>query len=185
MRLFIGIGLDSSASAALRDLRHRFEPLSAPSLRWSAPEGWHVTLQFLGSVSNENAACIIEQLKTIRAPAVPVRIEGLGFFERVGVFWAGIALTPQLLALQQYVTAAMRNCGFVPEDRPYKPHITLARAKGRPGAKALTSLKRSLEKHNTCLHAEFIATEFRLYESFPGPDGARYEVRARFPLSES
>lgn len=185
MRLFIGMGLDSESAAALSRLRERFEPGAGPNLRWSAPEGWHVTLQFLGSVSDERTACVLEQLTKIEAAPVPLRIEGLGFFDRAGVFWAGVSLTPELLALQQYVTAAMRNCGFIPEDRPYSPHITLARAKGRSGAKALAPLKAAVDKSKAHLRAECTAREFLLYESLPSPEGSRYEVRAHFPLRTS
>ncbi|MGC2581662.1 MAG: RNA 2',3'-cyclic phosphodiesterase, partial [Acidobacteriaceae bacterium] len=105
MRLFIGIALTEEATAALRAVRERLERLSSgeSELRWSAPESWHVTLQFLGQTSDEQARCVVENLGTVRAERVPVRIEGLGFFERAGVFWAGVALTPELLALQQKV----------------------------------------------------------------------------------
>ncbi len=105
MRLFIGFSLPSRAVEALLRVQQQFAP-SASELRWSEPEGWHVTLQFLGQVNEERVTCILEKLKTVRAAAVPIRMEGLGFFERAGVFWAGIGLTPELLALQQFVTAA-------------------------------------------------------------------------------
>ncbi len=104
MRLFIGLGLDSESAAALSRLRARFEPGSGPDLRWSAPQGWHVTLQFLGSVTEERTTCVVEQLKKIDAAPVPLRIEGLGFFDRAGVFWAG--LYPHARASYP---AAMRN----------------------------------------------------------------------------
>jgi 2'-5' RNA ligase len=185
MRLFVGIALPPPVSDALAQVRQRFEPGSGPDLRWPAPEGWHVTLQFLGAVSDERATCVHEQLRTICAAPVPVRIEGLGFFERGGVFWAGVALTAELLALQQRVAAAMRNCGFVGEDRAYNPHITLARAKGRGGARVLSPLKKAVGNNPADLSAEFTAEEFLLYESFPGPEGSRYEVRARFPLTST
>jgi 2'-5' RNA ligase len=185
MRLFVGIALPTAVSDLLQQIRQQLEPRSGPDLRWSAPEGWHVTLQFLGAVNDECAACVCRQLKTIAAPAVAVRLEGLGFFERAGVFWAGVALTPPLLALQQFVTAAMRNCRFTPEDRPYDPHITLARAKARGGSKAVEPLKNIVDKSKLQLRAEFIAREFLLYESFPGPEGSRYEIRARFPLNSN
>jgi 2'-5' RNA ligase len=182
MRLFVGIALPPQVSHALERIRQQFEPRSGPDLRWSEPAAWHVTLQFLGQVSEERATCVHEQLKTIRAAHVPIRIEDLGFFDRAGVFWAGVTLTPELLALQQFVTAAMRHCEFTPEDRPYSPHITLARAKGRGSSRALQPLQKALEKNKPPLHAEFIAEEFLLYESIPGREGSRYEVRAHFPL---
>lgn len=181
MRLFIGIALASNAAEALMHVCQQFA--SAPGdLRWSSPESWHVTLQFLGNTLEEQERCVVTSLAGIREARVPVRIAGLGFFERAGVFFAGVTLTPELLALQQRVTAATRSCGFVPEARPYHPHITLARSKGRAGATALGSLKKAVDRSNVLLDAGFTAEEFVLYQSFPGPEGSRYEVRARFPL---
>ena len=181
MRLFIAIALPPETSAALARIREQFAPHAGPGLRWSAAEGWHVALQFLGQVTD--AACVLDRLRTIHAPPVPIRIDGLGFFDRAGVFWVGVTLTPGLLALQHLVTTAMRKCGFIPEDRPYSPHITLARVKGRAASRALDPLKKTIAKSKLTLSAEFTAEEFLLYESFPTPEGSRYEVRARFPLS--
>jgi 2'-5' RNA ligase len=181
MRLFIGIALAPNEVNALADVRLRFESPAA-DLRWSSPETWHVTLQFLGQAREEQTACVRRKLRTIHAAEVPIRIGGLGFFERAGVFWAGVVLTPELLALQQFVTAAMRNCGFVPEARAYSPHITLARTKGRAGATALVPLQKAVQRAKIDFSAEFTAEEFLLYESVPGPEGSKYEVRDRFPL---
>jgi len=182
MRLFIGIALAQEATDTLRRVRDRLAPAGG-ELRWSAEESWHVTLQFLGAASAEEAACVMEQLGEVRSAPVPMRLDGVGFFERAGVFHAGVDLTPGLLALQQRVTAATRQCGFLPEERAYHPHITLPRAKGRHGPGALAPLKKALEKFRLVVHAEFLASEFLLYESIPRPEGSRYQVRARFPLT--
>ncbi len=186
MRLFIGIALSDGANEVLLAARERLARFSSgeSDLRWPAPESWHVTLQFLGQTDDERARCVVEKLGTVRADRVPVRIEGMGVFERAGVFWAGVALTKELLALQQKVVAATRGCGFVPEDRPYRPHITLARVKGRAGGRALAPLQKFVEKNRMDVQAEFVAGEFVLYESFPGREGARYEVRARWELED-
>ncbi len=181
MRLFTAIGLAPEASATLRSVREQL-CASGGDLRWSAPESWHVTLQFLGNTQGEQVACVVLRLAEVHARRVPVRLAGLGFVERAGIFFAEVALTPELLELQQKVVAVNRRCGFVPEVRPYSPHITLARSKGRSGARALFPLKKALEQSRVHLAAEFVAQEFRLYESFPGPEGSRYEVRAQFPL---
>ncbi|MGC2636269.1 MAG: RNA 2',3'-cyclic phosphodiesterase [Acidobacteriaceae bacterium] len=182
MRLFVGIALAPEAAAALAGVRALLAS-SGPELRWSDPRGWHVTLQFLGEVTLSRAAQVAEKLATVQADPVPVRIAELGFFERAGVFFAGVALTPELLALEQNIVGAMRTCGFTPEPRRYNPHITLARAKGRGGARELAPLKKALERSPIALAAAFMAEEFQLYESILGSEGSRYEVRGRFALS--
>jgi 2'-5' RNA ligase len=183
VRLFIGIPLAPAVTEQLAGLRKRVEK-PGDGLRWSSSESWHITLQFLGSSTEPQYACVVEQLQKLSAPGVPIRLEGLGFFDRAGVFFVDVFVTPQLTRLQQMVTQATSQCGFEPEDRPYHPHITLARKKGQSGS-AIRDLKRRLEQEagSAPRFPAFTAHEFLLYESFPGPSGSRYEVRAHFPLT--
>jgi 2'-5' RNA ligase len=151
---------------------------TADGLRWSSPDSWHITLQFLGKVGQQQHDCIVSRLNELRQGAVPIQLDGLGFFDSAGIFFAGVTLTSELVALQQRVTAATRACGFVPETRPYHPHVTLARTKGK--TKALQELKNKL--HRPPKFTSYVAEEFLLYESVPTPTGSLYEVRHRFAL---
>ena len=176
MRLFVGIPLAGPVieelTAAVARLR-----LQADDLRWPGPETWHVTLQFLGNTSEYD--CIVGCLRDVRALPVPVALEGFGMFERAGIFYVGIHLTPELRKLQETVVAATGRCGFVPETRPYHPHITLARSKGK-NLRALRGLKASLEQKPK--FSTFVAEDFLLYESHIRAGGSQYEIRERFPL---
>jgi RNA 2',3'-cyclic 3'-phosphodiesterase len=178
MRLFIGIPLDAIVVEELATLAEQLKS-SADGLRWSPPEGWHITLQFLGSTRLEQKDCVTSGLRLIRHAPFVIQIDPPGFFDRAGVFFAGVELSPELTALQQKVIAATMPCGFVPEDRPYHPHITLARKKGP--SSALRQLKSRVPAE--VRFSAFTAREFLLYESFPGPAGSRYEVRERLPLT--
>jgi RNA 2',3'-cyclic 3'-phosphodiesterase len=179
VRLFLGIPLAGAVLAELTTLSKRLR--STPDLRWSAPESWHITLQFLGSVSDEQYGCLIERLAGLRSAPVPVRLGGLGVFDRAGIFYAGVELTPQLDALQSRVVAATAPCGFEPESRPYHPHITLARGKGPKCARELhTFLEHTPSRPK---FSRFTAMEFLLYESHLSSAGSTYEVRQRFQLT--
>ena len=179
MRLFVGIPLAVSVIQQLEkvSMRHRME---GDGLRWSTPESWHITLQFLGNTSDTQHECVVARLRELRAVLVPIELEELGFFDRAGIFFAGVALTPELIALQQQVTASTIPCGFTPEDRPYRPHITLARSKGRRNAIGLEALKTKIRQQPK--FDRFVAEEILLYESFTRPAGSRYETRGRFRL---
>jgi len=178
MRLFIGIPLAFAVIDELRAISTRLRSAD-DDLRWTAPESWHITLQFLGKTSPEQYACVVARLHALHAPPVPVCLEELGYFDRAGILFAGIRITPELLSLQERVTAATQPCGFIPETRPFQPHITLARAKGRQ--RGLGDLKAKLTHSSS--FTRFTAHEFLLYESFLSSSGARYEIRARFPLA--
>jgi len=179
MRLFIGIPLDAAVVGELAALTER---LKSPTdgLRWSAAAGWHITLQFLGTTSVEQYGCVTPGLSRISHAPFEIQLEPPGFFDRAGVFFAGVRLSPDLTGLQEKVIAATTPCGFIPEDRPYHPHITLARDKS--GGQALRRLKPRVPAKVG--FSQFVAREFLLYESFPGPGGSRYEVRERYVLRD-
>ncbi len=178
MRLFIGIPMSQEVTGQLAAVRGRLER-SGDGLRWSAPESWHITLQFLGATSAVQYECVLAALRGLNAKPVRVQIEGLGSFDRAGVFFAGVRVTPELALLQRSVLGSTGQCGFAPEDRPYHPHITLARNRGRENG--LRALKPRVGEAPR--FAGFMAGEFLLYESFPTSQGSRYEVRERFPLA--
>jgi 2'-5' RNA ligase len=180
MRLFIGIPLEPAVAHELSAVSTRLHEKD-DGLRWSAPESWHVTLQFLGNSRQEQYSCVAERLRELRSPPVSVQLESLGFFDRAGVFFAGLRLSPELAALQQKVLAATARCGFPAEDRPYHPHITLARSKGGEGRHAIQRLRNKIQRQPAIVAME--AREFLLYESFTEASGSRYEVRERFPFA--
>lgn len=180
MRLFIGIPLADHVRAELAAVVARLRH-GSDNLRWSAPESWHITLQFLGNADAGPLDSLKTRLGEVRSAPVPVRLAALGAFERAGVFFVDVEVAPALAALQRQVVAATTRCGFKPEERPFHPHITLARARDRRKFGGLT-LPRTVQQkppHFT----PFAAREFWLYESFTEPSGSRYEVRARFALS--
>lgn len=179
MRLFLGIPLADAVVEELSKISTRLRR-NDDGLRWSAPESWHITLQFLGSVDEERYGCVVARTREVRSAPVSVRLEAMGFFERAGVFFVGVRPAPELLALQQRVTAATGLCGFVAEERPFHPHITLARSKGREGARGLRELKTRVPRLPKL--SGFVAEEVLLYESVSVAGGVRYEVRERFAL---
>lgn len=181
MRLFVAIPMPDSTTRELGETvaRMRKRP-GADELRWSPPESWHITLQFLGNAGAEELACLLEQLRGIRAQPVKIEPEKIAAFGRTGILHAGVKATPELLNLEKRVAAATAQCGFEREDRPYRPHITLARRRGRGGWDGISSAAR--KNDGLVAFKKFTAGEFALYESFLG-GAARYEIRERFPLT--
>ena len=96
MRLFIAIPLGAAVETELKRLTARLRP-AAPDLRWSHPEAWHITLQFLGNANEEQYACLLPRLSELKAAPFSIDFEGLGVFERAGVFLVGVTPTPALV----------------------------------------------------------------------------------------
>src|ERR1700739_5174030 len=140
MRLFIGIPLASEVVDVIGRLSRSLQS-AGDGLRWSSSESWHVTLAFHGKTSEEKYACLVERLRGVRSPRVPFQIGGSGFSDRAGVFFADVRVSSELLQLEKRVLGATSNCGFAAENRPFHPHVTLARAKGDNALRALKGLQ--------------------------------------------
>lgn len=188
MRLFVGIPLSSEASIALEAVCRRLHS-GGDGLRWTHRDSWHVTLQFLGATREDAYECVVSRLAEVRSTGVAIRIQAPGVFEHAGIFFAGVSPAPELVKLRRRVEEATGPCGFLPEDRPYQPHITLARSKGVQGRRSMQRLRESLSDSSTASAVfsgvEFVAEEFLLYESFTRPEGSRYEVRRRYVLERN
>lgn len=173
MRLLIALPLAPEVVTRLTATVARLRSANN-GLRWTAPASWHITLQFLGEATPLQCKELQTRLEEVVAAPFLVQMEGIGAFARTGVVYAGVCLSPALLSLEQKIVAATAPAGFAAERRRFHPHITLARAQGRKAGPLKLLPGPAL--------SSFTATEFRLYESFLDPAGARYELRARFPL---
>lgn len=175
MRLFIGIGLPPelahTLALAARDL------ISGNRIRWTPPENLHLTLSFLGQVAPGRIPTIEQALEGIHSPPLPLELDGAGAFPRAGILYVQVKPTPALLTLAEQVFLSMETCGFAREQRPYTPHITLARIKniGKSGIHLR-------EQQSPAFHQRFEARELRLYESLTLPEGAQYKVLHKVPL---
>ncbi|MGD0940635.1 MAG: RNA 2',3'-cyclic phosphodiesterase [Terracidiphilus sp.] len=179
MRLFVGIPLATAVIEGLAKVSSRLRS-GGDGLRWTARESWHITLQFLGNTGSEQYECVVARLRELHLRPVPIGLDGLGFFDRTGVFFAGVKVSPELESLQMRVTEATALCGFVSETRPYQPHITLARSKDRGRQHGVDELKARIRRPAKL--SSFVAGEFLLYESFLGAGEPRYEILERFAL---
>lgn len=183
MRLFVGLAVDDAVKDALERMTLRLRAKD-DGLRWSAPEQWHVTLVFLGEVDDEVQARLVRELYGVREKTLMLRVVGLGVFERAGILYAEVEVTPELLRLHEAVAAAGKRAGLAVEERPYRAHVTLARSRNREGRKMIERLQRSVASQ-TRLNARWPVSEFLLYESQLSPSGSRYVARERFALRDA
>lgn len=167
-RLFIAVALPGAVKTSLLSLR---KPL--PGLRWTAPENLHLTLRFIGEVSDSGAGRIRAALGQVAAEPFLVQVAGLGKFVRTGraIFWAGLQASPALAGLRRQVDAALAaGAGVAPESGEYSPHITLARMQ-LPEADGLGRL---LAENSARVDLEIIVRSFTLFRSVLLPDGPEH-----------
>lgn len=133
LRLFVAFELPEAVLEALGQLQAQLQRQRASGLRWVRPEGIHLTLKFLGEVPQEQVPAIADALVAAVSslPTVTLRLGSLGTFgDRRGprVVWIGVnGETARLLTVQAAVERSLTPLGFRPENRPFSPHLTLAR----------------------------------------------------------
>lgn len=174
-RLFIAIALPDNAKAALAAVRTDLAG-TIPGAKWVGIEGAHLTLKFLGPVDDHavNDISVIMTEVVHGRQAFVYSIKGLGAFPntlRPRVIWAGINDQGQTAALSNGVERAMEWLGYPPEDRPFSPHITLARIKN-PSRLSRQGL---IEERGRMLDLPNLeAVSITLFESRLSPRGASY-----------
>jgi 2'-5' RNA ligase len=102
-----------------------------PHLRWNRIEDWHITLAFLGELPSGTVPFLRAPLAGLTAAhkPFPLALRGSGTFDS-RVPWSGLdGDLDGLHLLAAGVRAAVRSCGVTFEDRPLRPHLTLARAR--------------------------------------------------------
>ena len=122
MRLFVAIHFSEEVKDALikaiRDMKSQ-----TVSGNFTRPENLHLTLTFIGD--SEDVAAIKKVIDNLNAKAFKMAVDGSGHFGNL--YWVGVEDNPELKSLADDLRIALRNCGFDIEDKPFKPHITLAR----------------------------------------------------------
>lgn len=138
VRAFLAIPADpdwnESACAFVETLRP-----SAPEASWTRPSSWHLTLKFLGDATRAAIDEFARRVEPVAASFPPLTVAAAGpavFPARGPVRVLGIALGPgeavdRITVLVHASEGEARRLGLSREDRPFRPHITLARVRGR------------------------------------------------------
>ena len=193
MRIFIGIDLKQAIRAKIARFLEGVQGF-APDARWVRPDSLHVTLKFIGEQKPERVEAITERLRQVQGTATHIRFAGHGFFPTVKaprVFWIGIH-DAQLAELAGNIDMALAELGIPREDRPFSPHLTLARAgsgsgsprwrKGDGPSAVFAVLEKRLAAMSDLDFGTMAAREFFLYQSQLSPRGSTYTKLQSFPL---
>jgi 2'-5' RNA ligase len=180
MRLFVAVDIPEELKMALDSFLKPLRP--AAKIAWSRPENLHITTQFIGEWPDDR----LDEMKAALA-AVPVdgafdiAIKGIGWFpnaRRPRVFWAGVDGGEPLRRLAHVTGQELAKLGVAIEERPYSPHLTLARMRDPVSLSAIHKALQAFPAGCGFDFGRFRANCFCLYRSA----GGRYTQLAEFPL---
>lgn len=187
LRVFVAVPLAAPLQEAVRRAQASWRA-EGPQPRWVAPENLHVTLRFLGSLPEGRVDDVTAAVEEASRDVGPFLL-GLGTWGRFPahgvprVLWVGITRgARELAALATALEAALRRRRFPREDRPFRPHVTVARV--REGDR-LPGLDAWIEARGDQELGQVRVETIHVMESQLRPQGPLYQPLALVPLGRT
>lgn len=183
IRAFVAIKLPEELVARLKEVRDSLAS-SQKDVSWVRPGSIHLTLKFLGDIETEKVDTVAGALSMAASgvKAFTVKAAGVGGFPNLKsprVVWVGIRESVELIGLQRNIDERLFESGFEKDDRPFHPHLTLARVKTPVAGR---ELGKRAEESKIDINVDFRADYFVLFRSVLSPKGAEYTELKRFDL---
>jgi RNA 2',3'-cyclic 3'-phosphodiesterase len=178
LRLFIALPLPEEVKGVLQiqqdSLKMHLQERDK-NIRWTTPEQWHLTLAFLGATNRERLPSIQSAMEHAAKPVKAFGLEttSLGAFpspRRPSVVWLGVGGDVSSLQTLQFRLSEALSGMLEPDDKPFKPHLTLARLKQFGlGKEVSEALGKTLSSKRS-----WTVSELCLYQSVLKPESAEY-----------
>jgi RNA 2',3'-cyclic 3'-phosphodiesterase len=185
IRVFIAIRIPHDIQAKLREVQAKLKKADV-QVTWVAPESIHLTIQFLGNISEEQVPQIIAQLQESVKLVKPFQLQVgyAGAFPNLNyprVIWVGITddETGSLKTLQEDVSARLAQLGFEAEEGRFKPHLTVGRVRSQ---KNRSTLLRAIEGVTNIWLGDISVAALYLVRSELKPSGAEYTDLAEIKI---
>ncbi len=185
LRAFIAIDLTATVRRRLTEIASGLAATTpSGAVRWVNPQGIHLTLKFLGEVSEERGPDIARQVEVIAngQAQFEVSIRGTGCFPSLRaprVVWIGAtAVDDSLERLQASLEAACEKLGFAREGRAFSPHLTLGRVNRGARQRDIEALRAGLEQLGGAEAGSMRVDRLHLFRSDLKPTGAVYTILA-------
>jgi 2'-5' RNA ligase len=188
IRAFIAIDLTPEIRQRMDQVVGQLKSqLEGVPVRWVPAGNIHLTLKFLGDVSQTNLEILqnILQAEVGNYHPFEISVGGLGAFPGIRhprVVWIGVEAPPDLLNLQRSVETAMARLGYAREDRPFSAHLTLGRVSRNATARDTHAIGEALEKTKVGFLGVAQVNFIHLYRSDLKPSGAVYSRIYSTPL---
>jgi 2'-5' RNA ligase len=184
LRLFIAIDTPAAVKQRMALLRDDLARRTR-DVRWEATGKFHCTLRFLGNVERSRLGSIEQQVESAASgiPPLSLSYSGIGFFPdstSPRIIWVGIRENGgDLSRLQESVSEGLSALGFIPEERPFHPHVTLGRVGSGREARGLIEIVET----RTFEHPPAIVPAVEIMQSVLRPRGSEYAVLRSIPLT--
>ena len=189
-RLFIAIRLPEDVIHKITEISRYFQTQLPPEvLKWVETENLHLTLRFLGEIPEGKISQVRDALTQVAATQNPftLSVEGLGMYPHANqprTIWLGFQGAKPAMSLHAKLENALAGIKLEIENRPFNPHLTLARVRSRTDREAAHQIGQTLAAFKVGSLGAVEVHEIHLIESKLTPQGPIYTTRFTVPLSE-
>ncbi|MCD5397912.1 RNA 2',3'-cyclic phosphodiesterase [candidate division NPL-UPA2 bacterium] len=177
IRIFIAIELNSGIQSKLMTVQEVLKKSEA-DVKWVKPENIHLTLKFLGHISESRLKDIFKATDESIKGITPFSLlfSGLGAFPKLDnprVVWVGVIEDQKtLFRINENLEDTLKRNGFPAEERGYRPHLTLGRVKSSQNKAQLIS---SLKSEKDYFVGSMEAKKITVMQSILKPEGSEYK----------
>ena len=188
IRVFVAVGISAEARDQLIGAVERIRQDVPQGIQWANPDGMHLTLKFLGNIPSSGIGPLLDCLGPVAAghSHFPLHLASLGMFpnrRKPRVLWAGVDGDLDALdRLQQASENAINALGYPPEQRPFRPHITLGRPRRSVSDAQLARIGAAVSGTPAPPPVGWQVESVDVMQSELHPSGARYTVLGSAPL---
>jgi len=179
MRLFIAVEPSKEVKDYLYNLENNLKSKLPASVRWVSKKNLHLTLKFLGEISESKLEKLKETLSEIQFKPFELSLEKLGYFgtsKEIYTLWLKVIPELELTRLAQLVDS--ETLTFSSSDQKFTSHLTLGRVNK---LKNMQEFKSVIEKFET-EKLKFKVESFYLIQSNLTKDGPQYKILQEFRL---
>ncbi len=177
-RLFTGVELPSDVGQDLAIMQGGIE-----GARWIDPDNYHLTLRFIGDISDRAADELTAELQRVVAmPAFNISLAGMGVFgtKKPHSLFVKVEESPDLRRLQAMHERVCQSLGMPPEQRKFTPHVTIARVRGAMPRQ----VQAYVGAHNLYRSRVFDVSQFVLFSARASRGGGPYGREEVYPLEQ-
>ena len=163
--------------------------LDSSLIRWVPSNNIHLTLKFLGDVSEKNITVIKTIVRTEAASheVFEISVGQFGMFPtaaRPRVLWVGVEAPDELINLQRRIDMETARLGYAPDQREFSPHLTFGRVSRNASPQQVRKVSDLLRSFKLGFLGAARIEDVTLFRSDLGPDGAVYSKIYTAKLSE-
>jgi 2'-5' RNA ligase len=180
LRAFVAIELPAYVCDAIQKQTTRLrQTLGNDFIRWVPTRNMHLTLKFLGDTAASHLD-FLKQLLNREADSHPqfdIQLGGIGAFpnsRNPRLLWTGIHAPADLVSLQRGIESGASRLGYKPEERPFSPHLTIARVRQTASLTELQKIRTALDSIQFGNIAIARVDSIHLFKSDLQPGGSVY-----------